>query len=473
MVPRGITATSVSSVRNCPSRLAYRGVNADYLLDPDGIAGPLKINGPTSMNYDIDLGHVLISDWYHADAFSLFGIELNGAAPVSQSNILNGKGNYTCTPGKNDPQCTGKQPRAVFNFTDGEVYKMSIVNTATATHFTFWIDGHNFSVVSTDFVPIKPYNTDTINVAIGQRYDIIVKANASMIHGSNFWIHARDCTNNTQYSPLGIIRYDSSSTLDPYTPPGNRVGYGCQDEPNPKPGPAFVPVVPRQVGRSSNPFGQDEALEVGLQGYPNITDINSRIKHWVLANSSLYLDWEVPSLSLISQYGARVEKNFPPSYAPIVLDYDDDEWVYFLIEGNFTATAGNRYTNVVNVAHPIHLHGHDFVVLGQGNSTFNSNTFKPNLNNPPRRDVAMLPIDGYLVIAFQMGNPGAWLMHCHIAWHASNGLALQYIEQPQKITPLIQKANVLPTFNRNCVDWSLYYNLISEPNNATQTDSGI
>ena len=32
------------------------------------------------------------------------------------------------------------------------------------------------------------------------------------------------------------------------------------------------------------------------------------------------------------------------------------------------------------------------------------------------------------MIAFKVDNPGAWLMHCHIADHASMGLALQLLE---------------------------------------------
>jgi FtsP/CotA-like multicopper oxidase with cupredoxin domain len=54
--------------------------------------------------------------------------------------------------------------------------------------------------------------------------------------------------------------------------------------------------------------------------------------------------------------------------------------------------------------HPIHLHGHDFLVLGSSDSgTFNLATDQAKLNfvNPMRRDVAMLPA-GWLVIAFQV-----------------------------------------------------------------------
>jgi FtsP/CotA-like multicopper oxidase with cupredoxin domain len=65
------------------------------------------------------------------------------------------------------------------------------------------------------------------------------------------------------------------------------------------------------------------------------------------------------------------------------------------------------------IPHPIHLHGHDFYVIGAGTGVY-SDPSTLNYNNPPRRDVATLPGGGYLVIAFVTDNPGAWLMHCHI-----------------------------------------------------------
>lgn len=61
----------------------------------------------------------------------------------------------------------------------------------------------------------------------------------------------------------------------------------------------------------------------------------------------------------------------------------------------------------------MHVHGHDLYVLGTGAGVF-SDSSTLNFDNPTRRDVAMLPADGWLVIAFETNNPGAWLMHCHI-----------------------------------------------------------
>lgn len=75
------------------------------------------------------------------------------------------------------------------------------------------------------------------------------------------------------------------------------------------------------------------------------------------------------------------------------------------------------------VTHPLHWHGMDVVLLSQKNTTFDPATSYETFNfvNPPRRDVVLLPAGGYIAIAFKPDNPGAWLMHCHIAWHASAG----------------------------------------------------
>jgi hypothetical protein len=41
----------------------------------------------------------------------------------------------------------------------------------------------------------------------------------------------------------------------------------------------------------------------------------------------------------------------------------------------------------------------------------------------------LLPRNGFVLIAFKADNPGNWLMHCHIAAHASAGLAAQILER--------------------------------------------
>jgi hypothetical protein len=266
---------------------------------------------------------------------------------------------------------------------------------------------------------------------------------------------------------IGIIRYDENDDGEPYTPPPSEKhpGYGCRDPP-PK---DLVPIVPRKVGREVNGFKPVDYLKIGLQGWPNISDPYSRIHKWTLVNRTQYIDWREPSLKKLAQ---DPNAEFDPETAPVFLDYDTGEWVYFVVMNNYTLDSANTPRTIPRSVHPIHLHGHDFVILAQGDGIFTKDVV-PNLDNPARRDVVNCPIGGYVWIAFQINNPGAWLMHCHIAWHASAGLSLQFIEQRSKIKGLIDEAGSLPQLVERCEQWTEHYNNVNIPKGVLQDDSGI
>jgi hypothetical protein len=104
--------------------------------------------------------------------------------------------------------------------------------------------------------------------------------------------------------------------------------------------------------------------------------------------------------------------------------------------------------------HPIHLHGHDFHVLGaKANSQWTGDISSLNFTNPPRRDTANLPAAGWLVLAFQSDNPGTWLMHCHIPFHISAGFGVQFIERRSEI---IGDIGSLDAMHAGCASWKTW-----------------
>jgi hypothetical protein len=108
----------------------------------------------------------------------------------------------------------------------------------------------------------------------------------------------------------------------------------------------------------------------------------------------------------------------------------------------------------------IHLHGHDFAILQQIENAAFPDKLNLTLDNPPRRDVVLLPNNGYVVIAFKTDNPGTWLMHCHIAYHASFGLALQILERQQSaaaIWPSVKQSHALQTAQNGCNNWNKWW----------------
>lgn len=140
----------------------------------------------------------------------------------------------------------------------------------------------------------------------------------------------------------------------------------------------------------------------------------------------------------------------------------------------------------------MHLHGHDFALLRQSYDPFNDDIgndpdamqdFIDSLSydNPARRDVVLLPKNGYIVIAFKLDNPGTWLLHCHIAWHASGGLALQILEDKDKVEELLGKdinpdQTARDQIDDGCAGWKEWWDNKANRWNANarfQDDSGV
>jgi hypothetical protein len=72
---------------------------------------------------------------------------------------------------------------------------------------------------------------------------------------------------------------------------------------------------------------------------------------------------------------------------------------------------------------------------------------------------------GWTVIAFYTDNPGAWLMHCHIAWHVGEGLSLQFLERASELPKSYPGSQLRET----CRKWKEY----DEDNYYNKTDSGL
>lgn len=310
---------------------------------------------------------------------------------------------------------------------------MRLVNGAADTHFRFTIDNHTLQVISSDFVPIVPYNTTSVSIGMGQRYDIVVTATEST---GNFWLRAipqESCSDNDNVDNiLGIIRYDSTSTDEPTT-----TAYDLLDSCDDEDASNLVPHLSIDIGDLSSE--DDEVAAISRSG---------RSFKWLMNSESFVSEWEYPSVLAIA------EGNTSWSAAEHVWALSEaNVWVSMIIQTTFAQ------------AHPIHLHGHDFWVMGTGSGTYDSTTADLATTNTPRRDVVMLPANGWTAIAFYTDNPGAWIMHCHIAWHTGEGFALQLIERESEI-PALQD---IDTINSTCANWNSYVEEVG----IVQDDSGI
>jgi FtsP/CotA-like multicopper oxidase with cupredoxin domain len=122
----------------------------------EGLLGPLVINGPSSANWDIDLGPVIVQDWFHTPVFQVWFAERTIPPISSDTGLINGKNKW------------GSQGEYTeFTFVPGKRYLLRIINTSTDQHFKFSIDQHIMTVISSDFTAIEPYNQTVLDIGIG------------------------------------------------------------------------------------------------------------------------------------------------------------------------------------------------------------------------------------------------------------------------------------------------------------------
>jgi FtsP/CotA-like multicopper oxidase with cupredoxin domain len=279
--------------------------------------------------------------------------------------------------------------------------------------------------LASDFVAIQPYTTDFIDISLGQRYDVIIEANQAV--GSYFLRAATQgacpstCDNTAFGLANGIFIYSGASddlpSSSPNFNPGDVAGI-CQDEPIT----SLIPVVTKSAGTSSAFAAQASTLPAGELSTVATAD-DGAVFRWYLNGNTMDVN---PGLTTLDQLATASSAMSNTSYSDAenvaIITQGADQWVYFVIQNEFFAP------------HPLHLHGHDFCLLGQGQGPFTPGQISTlNFDSPPRRDTAMLAGQGYTVIGFEADNPGAWVMHCHIAWHASGGLAMQFLERPGDI----------------------------------------
>ncbi|KAK4168059.1 multicopper oxidase-domain-containing protein [Cladorrhinum sp. PSN259] len=394
-----------------------------------GVLGPIVIHGPKTANYEIDLGPINMEDYYRESVFELSQRPLTrvlGIPPVPISGLINGK---------NTDLSSGSRHEIIF--TPGKKHLLRLINTGSEITFRFAIDGHQLQVVAVDFVPIVPYTTNSILIAVGQRYDVIVEANQTP---SNYWARALPmlsclALNLNVANIRAIVRYDSSSTSTPTSLPPVMLDV-CSDEHLSN----LVPYHAHTVGPSSLTADFDAVL------LPN-QNASYAVKWQISGDSGSVTYSPLKSQPIIRQiFSPNPPSSFPPEFVPLdltSLSLTPSSWVYVII------------SSLLPLPHPIHLHGHDMYVLSRGAGDFLPGITAVNTVNPPRRDTVNLPQVGYLLLAFQTDNPGSWLLHCHIAWHLHDGFAMSVVSgSKQAIRDVYTQAGQDGELERVCGGWA-------------------
>lgn len=356
--------------------------------------------------------------------------------------------------------CIDNAPYSSFRFRSGRTHRLRLINHGADGKLTcdevalrdsvaekptgiqkFAIDGHQMTVISVDYVPIKPYVADIVTLGVGQRTDVLVTANGQP--ESSYWMRSQmpggafcGGNDNTQAIRAAIYYEAADTTLEPQSTSSDNNAACVNDDLA-----LTEPLHP--IHATKNVFQQDVVLAMERNGSGSFV--------WTVNGVSSFADMNQPLL---------FENLDEPPVQANLFNFGKNDTVILNI------------TNTTPFQHPVHLHGYHFQVLASGPASATSvfpaqdaNPLQPapatvwdgtlmgNRQNPTRRDTQILPALGFVALQFNADNPGVWPLHCHTAWHQSGGMSMNLVTRPDdlpKLLPEDARASACTAWN----DWS-------------------
>lgn len=319
----------------------------------------------------------------------------------------------------------------------GKTYLLRLINAALNDELFFRIANHTFTVVEADAIYVKPFETDLLVIAPGQTTNVLLKTKPQLPSTTFFMLARPYFTGRGTFDNstlAGVLEYyenplkNSSSSsfsppLRPSLPPINATSAVANFTTkirslNSAKFPAKVPQTVQKhffftVGLGSSPCPKNQTC----QGPNNLTKFAASMNNF---------SFPLPSTALLQAHFFGRSNGV----------YSTDFPTFPLQPFNYTGTPPNN-TNVANgtkvvvlayntsvelvlqgtsilgaESHPLHLHGYNVYVVGQGFGNFDPKKDPANFNliDPAERNTVGVPSGGWVAIRFFADNPGKHLL---------------------------------------------------------------
>lgn len=109
--------------------------------------------------------------------------------------------------------CSSDAEYSTFRVTSGKTYLLRLMNVGSQGMQRFTVDGMNVTVIAQDFIPVVPYETDVVNIGIGQRTDVLFTATGGPTDA--LWMRSDvspSCSTSTQGFAKATIYYEQADT---------------------------------------------------------------------------------------------------------------------------------------------------------------------------------------------------------------------------------------------------------------------
>ncbi|KAF8716978.1 hypothetical protein HU200_026084 [Digitaria exilis] len=419
------------------------------------VYGPIVILPKSGEGYPFPAPYkevpVIFGEWWKADTEAVISqaLQTGGGPNVSDAFTINGLPGplYNCSA--KDTFKLKVQP--------GKTYMLRIINAALNDELFFSIAGHPLTIVDVDAVYIKPITVETLIITPGQTTNVLLTTKPSY-PGANFYMLAAPYStarpgtfDNTTVA--GILEYENPASPPPHAAFNKNL-------------PLLKPTLPqindtsfvsnytaklRSLATAEYPANVPQEVDhrffftVGLGTHPCAVNgtCQGPTNDTRFAASVNNVSFVLPTTALLqAHFTGRSNGVYSPNFP-----------VSPLVPFNYTGTPPNN-TNVSNgtklvvlpygatvelvmqgtsilgaESHPLHLHGFNFFVVGQGFGNFDpvKDPAKFNLIDPVERNTVGVPAAGWVAIRFRADNPGVWFMHCHLEVHVSWGLKMAWL----------------------------------------------
>ncbi|KAA8516411.1 hypothetical protein F0562_016704 [Nyssa sinensis] len=388
---------------------------------------------------------IIFGEWWNVDPEAVISQALQtGAGPnVSDAYTING------LPGPLY-NCSSKDTFRL-KVKPGKTYLLRLINAALNDELFFSIANHTLTIVEADAVYVKPFNTNVVLITPGQTTNVLLKTkpyfpNANFLMTARPYFTGQGTFDNSTVA--GILQYDSPSNhssnnkiplFKPTLPPINATGFVAN----------FTRKF-RSLATAKFPANVPQTVDkrffftVGLGSTPCPKNMTCQGPNGTkFAASVNNVSFALPTTALLQSYFfgqsyGVYTTNFPTN-PPFLFNYTgtppnntvvSNATSAVVLPFNTTVELVLQETSILGAeSHPLHLHGFNFFVVGEGFGNYDPNKDPANFNlvDPVERNTVGVPSGGWVAIRFLADNPGVWLMHCHFDVHTSWGLRMAWI----------------------------------------------
>lgn len=328
----------------------------------------------------------------------------------------------------------------VIDVEPGKAYRFRFIGATGLSLLTMGIEGHpNITIVQVDGSEYNvPVTTDHLQIAAGQRFDVIFTAKTSEElaadgNKATYFIQYETRGRHNPYIGYAALRYSPDSTV-PAAPSAPVIS--LPEEVNDWMEYTFTPLFPdRSKAPTAAEVTRRVIIDCDLAEDPETGRVVWEMAHqtWTEEKSQTpaLVDIYLRGQAAIPNYEAALRNHgWDPAtgYFPAKMGE-----VLEIVLQNRGAKVGN--SGVLDT-HPFHSHGKHYFDIGSGPGKYDAEANNAKLERlgykPISRDTTMLyqyhdavapgEPDGWRAWRVRVGNPGVWMMHCHVLAHMMMGM---------------------------------------------------